>query len=84
MRVNIKNRKLFVWVCYVRQRESTSVIWMSKMYPTRSVLENYKTFLSENGLNTDVTMLTEKCKIITNYIEISNIMNNYFTKIIEH
>lgn len=65
-------------------KESTSVIWMSKMYPTRSVLENCKTFLSENGLNTNVTMLTEKCKIITNYREISNIMNNYFTGIIEH
>ena len=67
-----------------RERERNSVIWMSKMYPTRNVLENCKVFFFENGLNTNFTILTEKSKIITNDREILNVMNNYFTEIIEH
>ena len=25
---NVKSRKVFVWACYVRQKESTSVTWI--------------------------------------------------------
>ena len=31
---NIKSKEIFVWVCYVGQKESTSATWISKIYPT--------------------------------------------------
>ena len=37
--VNIKRKEIFVWVCYVRQKESTSATSMSKMYPTIKCLQ---------------------------------------------
>ena len=33
IRVNIKSRKVFVWISYVRQKESTSATWMTKNVP---------------------------------------------------
>ena len=34
IRVDTKSRDIFEWDCYVRQRESTSAAWMSKIYAT--------------------------------------------------
>ena len=64
--VNIKRREIVVWVCYLRQKESTLATLMSKMSPTIKRLQQWtdskavKYFFFDKGLNSSSIMPTAK------------------------
>ena len=82
IRINIKNKEIFAWDSFAKQKRTTSIILMLKV---SLILKNswkmIRTYFSNKGLNSNKIFLSEKEKLIKDPVGLPTAMNDYFVNI---